>query len=474
MANFLVTSASTSATGSDANDTFTLNTALAVSVQGAGGNDAVSAANSVASYQGSRYGLNEGNDTITLSGGGVSKDVSIYGGAGKDLVNLNGVSFTSTKLEMGGGNDVMELSAGILDGATIGGNEGNDKISATNAANVTSTIFNLGSGADTITFEAASVVETTTVQGGGGADTFSAGFAAGSAIVMLGDQVGTEFYGNDTIQVSAAGVGIEKGLIQGGGGADVISANTFLGDKATINGNFGKDLITITNAGTTDDSALVAGGAGGDTITFTTVASGVQNFVSVNGGGGSDSITFNVAAISTGNTLTAGFIQGGAGADVILIETTVMSGGGGGTAAGYIKYTSFADSNSTNMDTISAFDAAGAAASTGQFVVTQSVVDATTLTDDIGGKFTTTNGYISNAAWAGDETTITARAEYLDIVVANGSTVGLSDVNGTNYLFVKGSTGTTADLSDDLLVKIGNDIDTVAAAGNTAITVSLT
>ena len=55
----------------------------------------------------------------------------------------------------------------------------------------------LGAGVDTLKFSGDITVST--INGGGGADLISANFSATGPVVIQGDTIGSEFYGNDTL-----------------------------------------------------------------------------------------------------------------------------------------------------------------------------------------------------------------------------------------------------------------------------------
>jgi hypothetical protein len=466
MANYLVPSAKTLNLGTDGNDTFTLRTALQVSVEGRAGNDLVTASLAdTTNYTLASLGTGAGNDTVTFSGG-TGNNASITLGAGNDFVSADAFTFTSTLFQGGGGNDTIVLSAATLSNATIAGNAGNDRITADSLTVITTSQILLGGGKDTLSFSGS--MTAATVQGGGGSDLISANFVATTnGTQILGDEIGSEFYGNDTIAVSSVG-GITAGLIQGAGGADRISASNFLGSAATINGNFGKDSIVL-SAAASDVSALIAGGAGGDTISFVGLLSGQTNIGTIKGGGGTDLITVtNVGVLDVLGNGSAIFVDGGAGADTILIDIGNDTGRSI-TGETVVKYGAATESNLANTDTISAFSAAaGSTLNSGSFTISQSIVSATLLTDDVAGQFLTDVGGI--ITWTGSQSDITARVDYLDTVVSQGKAGVLTDVGGTSYLFVQGG-ATGGGNADDLIVQLGQGVTGLSVVGGTALTV---
>jgi len=470
MASYLVPSASTLSEGTDSNDTFLVQTALQNTVKGGAGNDVISAEeNNVGSWTQALINGNDGNDTITFSAG-TGANASILGGAGNDLLSAEGVTLTSTLFQAGGGTDSLNLSAGTYAaGATIAGNAGADLISAEAATNVSTSEILLGAGADTLKFSGD--ITATTINGGGGADLISANFSATGPVVIQGDTIGSEFYGNDTLLLSAISAG--TALIQGAGGADVISASiTQNSTGSTVNGNYGKDSVVLSAAGSNSAEYFVAGGAGADTITVQGVTTAVTSVADVRGGGGNDLITVNaVGATAEAAYTTAVEVQGGAGSDTILLDVIPVTGAASSISLGSVRYDDFTESNLSSTDTVSAFAAApGTDATTGGILFNQDVVSAFRLTSVEGNtNFSATNGVVT---WLGDDADITARAEVLDGALGQGATTTLTNLGGTSFLFVQGgSAGGGTD--DDLIVKLGNGVSAVAVAGGTAITISI-
>ena len=293
----------------------------------------------------------------------------------------------------------MNLSAGIYRaGNTIAGNGGADLISAEAATQVSTSHVLLGGGADTLKFSG--TLTASTINGGGGADLISANFSATGPVVIQGDTIGSEFYGNDTIAVSAISAG--TALIQGAGGADVISASITQNSTAsTVHGNFGKDSVVLSAAGANSSQYFVAGGAGADTITIQGVTTAVTSVADVRGGGGADLITVDAnGATAEAAYTTAVEVEGGAGADTILLDIIDVTGNGSSISLGSVRYTDFTESNLSAMDTVSAFEgAAGTDATTGAIMFNTDVVSAVRVTSVEGNAdFSATNGVVT---WLG-------------------------------------------------------------------------
>lgn len=203
----------------------------------------------------------------------------------------------------------------------------------------------LTQGTDTTDLFVVNTALGTTVNGAGGADTYTANVTNGSNAIFAAAG------GNDTIFITANGVGttlaslgvyagqgsdlvaIEgattNSTLKAGGGNDTINFSGGSFTDSTLFGNLGSDLISAN--GGTFTRALIAAGGDNDTI----VASATFNTATINGGGGADSIFLTTVAG------TATLVQGDDpndntyfGNDTIRIDgaaygtTTVLGGGG--------------------------------------------------------------------------------------------------------------------------------------------------
>lgn len=204
----------------------------------------------------------------------------------------------------------------------------------------------LTQGTDTTDLFVINTALSTTVNGAGGADTYTANVTNGSNAVFAAAA------GNDSIFITANGVGttlaslavyagqgsdlvaIEgantNSTIKGGGGNDTINFSGGSFTDSTLYGNLGSDLISA-NGGTFTRAFLAAGGDN-DTI----VASATFTTATINGGGGADSIFLTTVTNSTGTLVQGDDPNDGTyfGADTIRIDgaaygtTTVLGGGG--------------------------------------------------------------------------------------------------------------------------------------------------
>jgi hypothetical protein len=463
MANFLITTASTLAQGTSTADTFYFNTARGVSIQGADGNDVLTAGTANLTATNALLAGNAGNDTINLGSAFNTNQGSIYGGAGNDTFTASVFSAVDTTLQGGGGNDSLFFSAAVINRGNIGLNAGDDTVVSTAVVQANSAVIALGGGSDTFTaFNFQGVGST--LNGGGGADSIdiNAGLINGGQV--NGDVLGDDtFFGNDTISISATTIA-GGATINGGLGNDTISAiATAAGNvggisTAFVNGNVGADVINIAGIGTGAASAFIGGGAGNDTIDVAQVSGdAAAGFGTVMGGGGDDTITYsaNIGTI-TQNTAgtTGGFIQGGAGADKISFNGTET----GGVAT--LLYVSAGESNSTSFDTVSS-NANKSGVGTDHLVFnigsihtadTRVSADGTINANSV---YTATDGVVTFTGSFSDN--ITDQVSALDVNTnQNGGAVAIfsKGTDATMYLFMQGGTAGTA---DDLVVKINEN-----------------
>lgn len=460
MANFLITSPNSLTEGTTSNDLIVVQSGglLGATVYANDGNDLITA--------GAGNGVNtilngqQGDDTITLAPAGVMTLGKAVGGGGNDIIAFgDGVNASITTIHGGGGADTLNFGSGfVASSTTVNGNGGKDLIQFTaGTATFNNSWLAMGGGADTLNASAVLVFSTaSTIAAGGGDDFISALAVSGvSQFRVEGDTVGdTEFFGNDTIRLGGD-LGTTA-LVQGGGGTDVLQISATIGTGSTINGNAGKDSIVISGIAASSD-LLVGGGAGADTIAIS--AALTTGFGTIFGGGGADVINVSAAATGAGGT-----IIGGEGADSIGLGAIVS----GGTTN--LRYTAFSESTLGTNDVISANGAAS-----GDFVISQTVVSASAgINLNVGG----VNGFNTNAqgivsgfgANVGND--VTARATVLDQFLSEGQTVGFSDGNGNDYIFIQGGAAGSG-TEGDFLAQLNTGATTLAAAGGTAITVTI-
>lgn len=480
MANFLITSPSSETVGTNSNDLFDLQALQGNTVFGLEGNDTVTANITVA---GSAALLNAGagNDIFNVTGG-LLYEGNIFAGSGNDSLTL-GRDFSAAIVRGGSGDDTILLAAnGSLDRTTVNGNDNADFISANISAGSNSSFVGGGKGKDTINLDFASGANAFTINGG---------------------------LGHDSIVFSAVGAGnLFAFQVAGGDGFDTlrfgVTGSNNLSGSFNINGDALSDsLVFAGQVTTTEGSATIGGGAGADTIQFLSGASITQGFINagagldsvfindafnagtLNGGAGADSITLLTYAQSASN---GGVIFGDLGSDVLSLGAAsfnavtgsyVIDGGSGGSVLGYA---SFDQSNLASFDNVSASVAIVRTGTTisgtvdaNLFNVRQDVVDATIGSNLAVAQFTTNAG--GAVTFTGTfSNTLTARALELDRVLAAGQTVAFSNGAGTSrYVFMQGGaagSGTDNDLliqvnSADLL--IANSVSSVSVQTRTIV-----
>jgi len=218
---------------------------------------------------------NDGNDTISITGA-LSGSTIVNGNAGADAIAVAAAS-SGVRVLGGADNDTITINGALSGGAIVNGNDGKDVITVSGAfTNASSTIFG-GKGSDTLT--AGTVgnilsgdVGADTILGGEGADTLYGG--DGNDIVI--GAAGADFLygsaGNDTISAAgAAGAGAfpdaSVDSISGGDGTDVFInvGNTTAGNAGTL----GTSDVAGAAFGTTGGLDVITdftAGLGGDII----------------------------------------------------------------------------------------------------------------------------------------------------------------------------------------------------------------
>ena len=307
--------------GGEGNDLITFGTAGAtvqltdVSVAANQGADTVTLGSGARTLLESYIGLGQGNDSIYIGSGSTLTRSDVFGGKGKDTIDLTGIKGADNTINGGNGADKLVIGTAVLTDAVIGA----------------------GKGTDSIFFETGAVV-TGSVAGGGLNDTIS--FAGGTtgAVAIFGDANGVTTAGtgtggaadgDDLIGSTTSELG--SGSIYGGGGADTITINSGSGG---IWGGDGADSIVLNSNGGTD--LTVNGGAGADVLRVNTGADTVAGSATLNGGAGNDTIEYagkayaatNTAAKTTGGTVIGGshnlVIAGTNSGDVIKFSGTVF------------------------------------------------------------------------------------------------------------------------------------------------------
>jgi hypothetical protein len=247
----------------------------------------------------------------------LSSEATLVGTSGSDVVTAPTSATKSITVNSFEGNDALTLGTAISSGGSVGMGGGLDVVTV--SAVVEDVNITLGDAIDTYTTSA--IDDGVTVGGQGGADTFTFGAAVTSSR-YAGGQGADEF-------VSTTGALGSKTTIVGGSEVDTIGtsgARFQTGTNNFINGQVGADSIFLTAAADTTvyggseadtinnsadvDGLLLSGDKGADTI----VDGDGDNTLS--GGDGSDTITAGAGA----DTLT-----GGLGADDFVLLDTVTA-----------------------------------------------------------------------------------------------------------------------------------------------------
>ena len=282
--------------------------------------------------------------TTTVGAGGTS----LIGTSGVDTTAFDpGTLLTSIYIGAQGDDDVVNFQTSSANSANVNMGTGDDIVNV--AAGLRNSFVRLDDGADTIT--TAGTLQSTTISGLNGIDTINVGGTMTSALVngnndddvmtvtatIQSDSFFVGGQGGDTINV---GTGVTQatltsGRINGQDGADTITITSLAamsGSGATINGGQGSDFLngaanaaamvlsgdlgndTVTGAGGND---TLFGGDGTDQIT-----GGLAND-QMSGGTGSDTFFANVAAPSSTNAT----VQAAAGGTWAANDTITFGGG---------------------------------------------------------------------------------------------------------------------------------------------------
>jgi hypothetical protein len=305
----------------------------------------------------------QGTNTYTITGTPAASSFTLDTGAGNDTTNLQGNSTptTITTPEVFSGNAVVNIGrpagantfslSGITATVTISNYRGHDNVNINDSAdggNHNVTIANTGASAGVaglapaeIHFDSSSV-NTVTVAGGTGNDTYTVAGTPASSLVVLATGVGSNTV---NVQTTTAFLSIYTTTGIFGGGSNEINignANSLAGilgsvniantpsyfpshDHITINGlaDGGNHNVTLSNTGA---SAGVAGLAPAE-IHFD---SSSVNALTVRGGTANNTYT-----VQSTPAATSIFLDAGSGTDTVNVQTTnarldVHTAGGGG------------------------------------------------------------------------------------------------------------------------------------------------
>ncbi|HUY31344.1 MAG TPA: hypothetical protein VMV69_01080 [Pirellulales bacterium] len=262
-------------------------------------------------------------DDVTLTQGANESLTVTWAGQGSETFD----NVTSFVFNGGSGSDTLTAAPGLSTPVRAVGGSGNDNFDLRN--NSANNILSAGTGQNTLYAGSG----TDLLIGGQGSDTITAGSSptsittiyggSGSAVVTLG--AGHDSFeggsGNYSIQGQAGTY-----MIDGGGGSDVINAGT--GSHDTIyGGGAGQNVITASSGG----YDLIYGGGPGDVING---GAGGNDTIHGSAGGSPGAVTNNVI---TGGLLGGNMIFGGGGGDILAGgggNNTIFAGTGNETLAG--------------------------------------------------------------------------------------------------------------------------------------------
>ncbi|WP_137136945.1 DUF4214 domain-containing protein [Rhizobium sp. FKY42] len=412
-------------------------------------------------------GLTAGGITITTD----SVTSSVKGGAGADVVTLDGLTSTAT-IDLGAGNDALRGTTVPGAGVTINGGAGTDSVA--------STLINAGNGAKFVGFE---VLEL-------GASTLDTALLTGSTLQKLA-LVGANA-GNGTFTNVAAGVGLEVSSTSVAGGTSIgvkdaatnttdSFAITFAGAAVTtvptsanvVAGTLtlnGIETVSIASAGgantwnsvtLTDDKLQVVNitGAQNLDLAFTgtngtnTAANAGGAVKTIDGSAATGKLTIDTTNVTADDKAGVGLtVKTGSGADSITLaqKATVDAGAGNDTivlsAAGGTVTTG------AGSDTINVKDVVG---STNMATITDFVVgtDKLVLLNKGAEAFTSTKVDVSAAS------NLTAA---LNLAAAgNGGTdaqIKWFNYGGDTYV-VQDNSNSTSFQNADIVVKLTGTLD---------------
>lgn len=235
------------------------------------------------SINGSLIRGNDGNDVLNLLvGGNGAANSTFRGGAGSDLINLNG-NFSNVEAEGGLGNDTIQF---------------------TGAGFFTGSVARTGAGSDIIRDNGLAInLAGSTVQGGGDNDAINlsssiAGLAANGILIGGGA-------GNDTIFSVNSG----QATVTAGAGNDFVQA--FNGDDSLIGGG-GNDYILAGSGNDTVWGDTPDGIESGSDVIF-----GITGSNKIYAGGGDDFVAGGLADDSVNGDAGNDTLIGGAGNDTL-------------------------------------------------------------------------------------------------------------------------------------------------------------
>jgi hypothetical protein len=401
-----------------------ITTASKIQVKGQVGHDTIVFGSTLATMTASFIGGGQGNDYI---GGGsfigneytagadslanaALINSTIFGGKGRDTINLEGNAvFSAGKVNGYEDNDTLKFADGSATNYFVGGGKGNDTISGDFNKLFTSSIVG-GQGQDSLIL--ADIGSAVSVQ------------IASDAL----DRSNTTANGADSIYISGS---LRTSTILGGAGNDSLTIALSAASGNTIYLDAGNDRVSAIAGTDLTDTTIYFGGGDDEFILADTgkIASGRLIM-----GAGSDTVTLSSMPLET-STLAGLTIRGGAGADVLLAGTNILTGD---TAEPVIEFQTSTDSTITAYDTI-ALDADGSDESADYVFnwMPGGAVRGTFSGDDV----TASNGVVTFTGTF--DASVTARSIAVASAGATNDTFAFADGSGNSYLFIMGAGGNT-------------------------------
>lgn len=256
-----------------------------------------------------------------IPGSSADDTTSYIGSSGYDTIDLSGDGPAYVGAQKANDRISFSNGSGSVSTYTVKGGAGADRITTDGTTEINSTFINGNKDEDIITLQTAT---SSTISGGASADYIDAqqlntsiinGNKSTDTINVFGSTTSTirGGAGDDTTTLSGS---YTTSQVHGDNDADTININNNVTlDSSTINGNAGADTINV-NAITRFASSNIFGGSGADNINAATSAVGI----SAGGDAGTDQITASANADTVAGNDGADTINGGAGADTLTGE----------------------------------------------------------------------------------------------------------------------------------------------------------
>ena len=445
-------------------------------IDGASGNDTVSAASDTSASKDKSLTYNTGsgtdsftggfeNDTVDASVAALSGDI-LTGGSGTNtlvltsagILTLTGVSKFST-IDLAAGNSTVTVTNALLSGGSLTINDGASGNNTVTAAGDTS----------------ASAGKTLTYNAGSGTDSFTGGFEndkVNVAAAAVGGDTLTGGSGTNTLTLTSAGTanlgGVSKFAmidLAAGNSTVTVTDTTLSGGTVTINdGASGNNTVSAAGDSSASTGKTLVYHAGSGTDSFTGgfendgihVSAAAVSGDTLTGGKGSNNLTLSSAGTANlGGVSKFATINLAAGNNTVTLTDATLSGG-----------TVTLNDGASGNNTVSA--AGDTSASTGKVLRYFTGPG----TDSFTGGFESDGVHVSAAAVGGD--TLTGGSGANSLTLSSAGTVNLGGVSrfGTINLFAGNNTVTVTDKTlsgGSVTINDGaSGNNTVSAAGDTS------